>query len=256
MMNIRTEKNQGYSTIEATIALSAFILAVMFIYSQIKVVIGENIMQNAVNSMAKETASYIYILDKLGLILDHDEDDNKDINALIGSGKNAVDDVVDFTGNFFDGDGTSGDDMVGALKTFIDELKKDGGDFVNNLNSVDKDDVKNALVNGGENAVKKLSNTVLSGYYEARLDRYLPMERDKFCRYFNIDIPESGSAFSFTASRVFPTVDCDSVLVAVSYQTASPFKFINVKRKICKYAYTAAWVSSNTNQIKKQEDGK
>lgn len=247
---MKTEKN-GYSTIEATIALSVFILAVMFIYSQIKVVIGENIMQNAVNSMAKEVSSYVYILDRLGIILDHDEDDNKDINALIGSGKGAVDNIVDFTGTFFGGGGTSNDDMVGALKTFVDEMKKDGGDFVNNLNSVDKDDVKNALVNGGENAVKNLSNKALSGYYNARLDRYLPMEREKFCRYFNIDIPEDGNAFSFETSRVFPTTDCDSILVAVTYHSSSTVKFIPLKRKICKYAYTAAWVSSNTNKIKK-----
>lgn len=250
-MSKRSENNQGYSTIEATIALSAFILAIMFVYAQIKVVIGENIMQNAVNSMAKEVSSYVYILDRLGMILDHGEDDNKDINALIGSGKGAVDDVVDFTDSLFGEDGTTGDDMVSALKTFVETMKNDGGEFVNNLNSVDKDDVKNALINGGENAIKMLSNIALSNYYNARLDRYLPMERDKFCRYFNIDVPENGSAFSFDASSVFPTVNCDSVLVTVTYHTASPFRFINFKRKICKYAYTAAWVSSNTNQIEK-----
>ena len=50
----------GSYTIEACVSLVFFLVAIMFIYSQIKALIAESIIQNAVNSMAKETASYVY----------------------------------------------------------------------------------------------------------------------------------------------------------------------------------------------------
>lgn len=249
MTNLK-ENNRGYITIETILSLAFFTLAIMFVYMQVKVVIAENILQNAVNNMAKEASSYVYILDKLGLILDHSEDDNKDINALIGDGAGAIDSVVNFTDGLFSGDNSNGADMAAAMKDFVDKLKDEKAELVEDINNLDKGDLKNLGITAGENAVKGLANITLASYYDSRLDRYLPMERDKFCRYFNIDIPEGEKAFSFEASRVFPTTECDSVMVAVTYHTASPIKFINLKRKITKYAYSAAWVSSNTNKLK------
>lgn len=243
-------RERGSSTVEATLSLTVFILAIMFVYAQIKIVIGENIMQNAVNCMAKETASYVYILDKLGMILDHSDDDNKNINTLIGDGKGAVDDVVDFISDLSGDEGSQDDNMASALRDFVEEMKNNGNTIVNDLNSINKDDLKNLVENGGENVVKRLTNTLLSNYYDKRLDKYLPMEREKFCNYFNIEVPADGGAFSFDNSRVFPTIDCDSVMVAVTYETKPMIKFIPLKRKICKYAYTGAWVSSNTNHLK------
>lgn len=245
------ENSRGYITIETIISLAFFTLAIMFVYFQIKVVIAENILQNAVNNMAKEVSSYVYILDKLGLILEHTDDENKNVNALIGDGKGAIDNVIDFTGSLFGGDGSNSDDMASAMRDFVNALKEDKQKLVDDINNLNKNDLKNAGITAGENAVKGLANIALASYYDGRLDRYLPMEREKFCRHFNIDIPEGGKAFSFDASRVFPTIDNDSVLVAVTYNTTSPIKFINLKRKICKYAYSGAWVSSSTNQLKK-----
>ncbi len=238
-------ESSGYVTIETIISLSIFLLAIMFVYTQIKTVIAENIMQNAVNCMAKEVSSYVYILDKLGMILEHD-DENQDINGLIESGNGAVNEIVGFTDDLFGGSGI--DDLSGAMEQFINSVSSRKSELIDGLNKLDKDDLKNAGITAGENAVKGLSNFILDDYYTARLSEYLPMEKEKFCRVYGIDYKD-GAPFSFASSRVFPTTECDSVLVAVTFETKSPVKFIPLKRKICKYAYTGAWVSSNKNKL-------
>ncbi len=245
MRKFRNE-SRGYVTIETILSLSFFVLAIMFVYSQIKTVIAENIMQNAVNCMAKEASSYVYILDRLGMILEHDGDENQDINGLIESGNGAVNEIVDFTNNLF-GD-TGSDDMAAAMDQFINSVSASKSELVDGLNKLDKEDLKNAGITAGENAVKGLSNTVLADYYSTRLGEYLPMEKEKFCRVYGIEY-NGGNPFSFASSRVFPTSDCDSVLVAVTFDTKSPVSFIPLKRKICKYAYAGAWVSSNKNKL-------
>lgn len=253
-MTKNKENSCGYITIETILSLAFFTLAIMFVYFQIKVVIAENILQNAVNNMSKEVSSYVYILDKLGLVLDHTDDENKDINALIGDvmGEDgAINNVIGFTDSLLGGGGTNSDDMAAAIGEFVEALKEEKEQLVNDINNLDKEDLKNAAITAGEDVVKGFANIVLASYYDSRLDRYLPMSREDFCRHFNIDIPEDGKAFSFDASRVFPTSENNSIMVAVSYKTTSPIKFINLKRKICKYAYSGAWVSSSTNQLKK-----
>lgn len=252
-MKKKRRDNRGYLTIETIISLSFFTLAIMFIYLQVKIILAENIMQNAVNNMAREVSSYVYILDKLGLILDHSEDDNKDVNKLISDGKGAIDNVVDFSNQLFSGGGENSDDMASAMSEFIEALKQDKNTLVDDINNLDKGDLKNAGITAGENAVKGLANLALSSYFRSRLKSYLPMEETEFCRkyYVDLDKENGGDCFSFKLSRVFPTSDCDSVLVAVTYKTASPIKFIDLRRNICKYAYSGAWVSSSKNQLKK-----
>lgn len=244
---------RGYLTIETILSLSFFTLAIMFVYMQVKIIIAENIMQNAVNNMAKEVSSYVYILDKLGMILDHSDDDNKDVNALISDGKGAIDNVVDFTNQLFSGANGNTDDMASSMTEFIDALKSSKDTLVSDINNLDKEDLKNAGITAGENAVKGLANVALSNYFGERLNNYLPMEKSKFCRQFFIenDGADQNKQISFHLSRVFPTNDCDSVLVAVTYKTTSPVKFIDLRRSICKYAYSGAWVTSSKNQLKK-----
>lgn len=249
-MKKKLRSKKGYVTIEAILSLVFFLMAIMFIYSQIKVVIAENIMQNAVNNMAKEVSSYVYILDKLGMILEHKEDEGKDINTAIKDTKATAETCIGDLKAIFGDD----DDMVGNLQKFVDDVKSGGTKIKNDAENIDKDDLKEAGVLAAESAVKVGSNFILSKFYTARVKKYLPMDEDKFCRYFNIEFEEGKSAFSFDASRVFPTLDNNSVFVAVTYQTESPIKFIPLKRKICKYAYSAAWVSSNANEIKKSSD--
>lgn len=244
---------RGYLTIETIISLSFFTLAIIFVYTQVKIIIAENIMQNAVNNMAKEVSAYVYVLDKLGMILDHDDDKNKDVNALVSDANGAIGNVVDFTNQLFSGDGSSADDMADSLSQFVDALRSDKEKLIEDIDNLDKEDLKNLGITAGENAVKGLANVVLSKYFDSRLDRYLPMERSKFCSHFLIDASNDNGKgkFSFSLSRVFPTTECDSVLVAVEYRTKSLIKFIDFRRNICKYAYTGAWVSSSQNHLKK-----
>lgn len=253
IMQKNKPSERGYLTIETILSLSFFTLAIMFVYMQVKIIIAENIMQNAVNNMAKEVSSYVYILDKLGMILDHSDDDNKKVDALISDGKGAIDNVVDFTNQLFSGANGNTDDMASSMSAFVDALKSSKETLISDINNLDKNDLKNAGIAAGENAVKGLSNVAMSNYFGERLNNYLPMEKSKFCRQFFIenDSSDGNKQISFHLSRVFPTTDCDSVLVAVTYKTSSPIKFIDLGRDICKYAYSGAWVTSSKNQLKK-----
>lgn len=254
-MKTISKKEHGFYTIEASIALLAFVLAVMLVFSQIRVLIGECILQNAVNNMAKETASYVYILDRLGLIIDNSELKTDNVDTVIGEGKNISDmlgDGQDLTQEFtntigmlFSDDETS-DGGEGNPRSITDSLKK----ILETINGMSMEELKQEAAStgvlAGEKLVQLLANSMMSGYYDWKLDAYLPMEREEFCKYFMID----GDLINFDKSRVFPTDGNNSILVAAEYDTTSPFKMFALKRHVIKYSYCAAWVENNTNSIK------
>lgn len=101
--------------------------------------------------------------------------------------------------------------------------------------------------NLGENAIKAIGNTVLSEFYNWKLEAYLPADRDKFCKKYLID-PDS---ISFGYSRILPGDSNNCIVVAVSYETLPAYRMFPIKRKIVKTAYTAAWVDSNTHKLRK-----
>lgn len=246
------KSEDGTYTIEACTSLIAFMLAIMFVYSQVKVLICESILQSAVNNMAKETASYVYVLDRMGLVMEYNEEDLKKLNQLYGQAVNEAGNIEESANEFtsllndlFKDDGdlnskiTAVGDISGDASSMVDSIKN----IISIAKDVDKNDLQNLVKYSGGTMIKALGNTAMNSYYEWKLSAYLPMEKSKFCSYFMIDEP----TLSFGSSRVFPNDDY-TILVAVEYDTTSPFKDFPIKRHVVKYAYTAAWVKPNSNQ--------
>lgn len=234
----------GSYTIEASVALVAFIISIAFVYSQIKVLVCENIMQNAVNNMAKETASYIYILDKMGLIINHPDNELENTNSFIDSLSDEYNNVIDvvFKDNGL-GETITVEGITGDVKSIGDSIKN----VVNILKKTDynalKSEFPDAAVYTIEQLIKTGVDAGMSKFYKWKLNAYLPSDFDTFCKYYNID-PKS---LNFDLSSVLPTSDNNSVLVSVQFDIKSQFSFIKMDRHIVRYAYTAAWVKSNAN---------
>lgn len=259
IMKIKDIKKEHASySMEASVSLIAFMLAIMFIYTQIKVMICESILQHAVDNMAAEMATYVYVLDRAGLIIETNPDEFKDLDNAVSAAGGAYNDTRSFISGSIDSftniySSLEGGDVKGAV-TEVGTIKGNAGSMVdsikNMVNMIKAVDWKEAGVAtaraGGANALKAISNEVLSDFYNWKLDAYLPAERGKFCQSFLID-PKS---ISFDYSKIFPTSNNDNVVVAVSYETLPAFRMFPLKRKVVKVACSAAWVSGNTNQLK------
>lgn len=258
---VRYDEGGSY-TIEACISLVAFLLAIMFVYMQIKTMVCETVMQHAVNGMASEMATYVYVLNRAGLVIDNNPDKFKDVDAAYGAAKDAYSNTSSFytknINTFTDiYSELEGGNVKGAASTAYSAAKGFSGDagsvvasiknMVELIKNIDfKETAAQGVRSAGENALKNGSNMVLSQYYNWKLNAYLPGSREEFCRAYMID-PDS---ISFEYSRIFPTVKNDNILVAVTYETKPAFNFLPGNRKIVKVGCTAAWVRANENKIK------
>lgn len=253
----KIRREDGSYTIEACISLVVFLIAVMFVYMQIKTLICECIMQRAVNNMASEMSTYVYVLSRAGLIIDNKDDRFKDTDNIIEAGNDIKTQATSKIENFADiYSAIEVGDMSKAAE-HTQEVAEDARSMVASIKKfaelVTKADWKKTAENGlrglAENAIKGAANEGLSGFYNWKLDNYLPMEREKFCKAYLVD-PDS---ISFEHSRIFPGDENNKVVVAVSYDVLPAFRMFPIKRKVVKVAMTAAWVESNTNNLKKED---
>lgn len=242
----------GSYTLEALVALVAFLVVIMAAYSYVKTMIAESFMQRAVSNMSAQLSSYVYVLDRAGFIIQHSDDEFDDINTTIGNagtvinqGKQMYEDVsACANGNL--------DQMTGVIDTlFGDEeggmkgMVSSFGEFIKAAKKVNwKDTAKNAGRLALEDLVKSGANMALNEMYNNMLDEFLPMDRDSFCKAFNID----KDSITFKHSAIFPTTDNNSVFVAVEYKVLPKYRIPGMTpRKTIKCALNAAWVSSNAN---------
>lgn len=250
-MRIRNNSEKGSYTIEALISMVTMVIAIAFVYSMVKMVICECIMQHAVDNMALEVASYVYILDKTGIVIHSDDDTMSGLNSSAEQGANAVQEGRDMLQLFNDDDGFNVTDLMDMLndtegstgaqindkgKNLVDSIKK----MIEELKKVDfEKELKQGASIAVDGAITVALNKAMEVYYGWKLESYLPMELDDFCNAYYID----KNSISFKASRVFPGTKNNTVLVVVSYETTSPYKLFPIKRKVVKQAYTAAWLT-------------
>ena len=248
---------RGSYTLEACISLMAMVIAVAFVYSQIKVVICESIMQRAVDNMALEVSSYVYILDKAGLVIHANKNTLKGSNEIAYNGSEAVKAAISARDTIAENTG-SVTDLLGLLDNTEGsagaEVRKDGANMVASMKKILDiaktadwgTELKQGAALTADGLVTVLADSAMNakgGFYDWKLDAYLPCERSKFCKEYFID-PDS---ISFEYSRVFPGAANNTILVAVKYETTSPFSMFPIKRTVVKQAYTAAWLADPGN---------
>lgn len=244
----KAESERGSYTIEACISLMAMVIAIAFVYSQVKVVICESIMQHAIDNMALEVSSYVYILDKAGLVIHADEKTLAGSNQVAKSGAEAVESAKEAF-NTFSESTSSLTDLMGLLDSSEgssgSQIKEDGKSMVSSikkmLEDVKKVDISTELSQAAaltaDGVITILADAVMNEYYDWKLDAYLPMDRESFCKSYYV------KNISFKHSRVFPGTSNNTILVVVEYETTSPFSMFPISRKVVKQAYTAAWLA-------------
>lgn len=137
MLKSEKSSESGSYTMEACVSLVAFLVAIMFVYSQIKVMICENIMQHAVDSMASEMATYVYVLNRAGFIIEHRDDELSGTNGVVGGISDVGGMVEDNIGQFASiYEALEGGDISGAVTQF--------GSFKGNASSM-VDSIKNVV---------------------------------------------------------------------------------------------------------------
>ena len=233
---------KGSASLEACVSLTAFIIAIAFVYSQIQVIICENIMQNAVNNMALEVSSYTYIVDRVGLVMHQQNSEGlQQIDDMQGKASEAMDEFSNAIGTLHGGingetisaAGSSADNMFGSLKEIVEIFKQV------NWSQTGKDAGKYVLNEGIDSVIGSL----LEGYYMNNLTKYIPSgDLDTFCDAYNVE----KSSITFEPSCLFPGNKNNTVLVAVKYETRSPFSMFPVNRTIVKKAFTAVWLADPT----------
>ncbi len=251
LKKLRSES--GAYSIEATISLMALVIAVAFVYTQVRVIICESIMQHAVDNMAMEVSSYVYILDKLGLVIHPDGTELQSTNTIAQEVDNTFttfsnvlssitgdkaqevslkDKKIDIDLNQIKSSGSS---MVTSIKAIIEVAKE--GDWMKEL--------KEGSVMAVDGAITVLADDIMANYYDWKLSAYLPMDKESFYKSYYIE----PSSVSFAKSKVFPGTKNNTVLVCVEYKTKPVFSWFPVSRTIVKQAYTAAWLSDPANGL-------
>lgn len=235
---MKKENEKGSYTIEACISLFAFLIAIYVVFLQINTMVAECVLQKAVDNVAVEISSFSYILKRVGIIPEHDENEmNSTINA-INSGKTAYEnfnstagDISGFVGGLFENPNKAVEDVsnLGAsLASFVEALK-----------SVNwKEDLVSAGRYTIEAGVKKGINTALNYFYLSRIKKgmYLPAKYEDFCRVYHVGDMSVNINF-------MPTAQNNTVLVYVKCTVNSPIKFPGLeKREVVKVAYSPLWV--------------
>ena len=242
-MNMKLKSEKGSYTVEACISLFAFLIAIYFVFLQINTLILENVLQKAANNAAIEISCYSYILDRIGVIPNHDKDEMKSTQNAIDTGKATEKAISDFTdksggissfvkGLFEDPDGTiEGVNNIGASL----------GDFVKALEGINwQEDLKTAGKYSVEQIAKSGINFALSSLYDSRIKSgmYLPTSYDKFCKAYQLRDKDLEFKVMF-----MPDDNNNTVLVSVSCSVYSPIKIPGFdKRTIVKTAYSPLWV--------------
>ncbi|MGN1119405.1 MAG: hypothetical protein ACI4Q4_03535 [Oscillospiraceae bacterium] len=267
LKKLRSES--GAYSIEATISLMALVIAVAFVYTQVRVIICESIMQHAVDNMAMEVSSYVYILDKLGIVIHPDGTELESANAAAQQGKQFIDtakETRDSLSQKFDnysqiltsitGDKAPTiniDEAANQITTDINDIKGAGDSMVTSIKAIieiaKKGDWKTEATQAGvivaDSAVTVLADKYMSEFYDWKLSAYLPMDKESFYKSYYIE-PDS---VSFSKSKVFPGTKNNTILVCVEYTTKPVFSWFPVRRKIVKQAYTAAWLADPANGL-------
>lgn len=256
----RLRREGGSATLEACISLMTLVIGIAFVYSLVKVVVAESIMQHAVDNMAMEVSSYLYIADKTGLVTHTDPDADptnadKMANEVYNIG-NDVQKMTDFSEligvlNKDDSAPVSFSEIKDAGVNTAKNIKDAGSAMMSSIQCIisiaQTADWSKELRENGYNTVEAGVtlgvDAMMEYFYLWKLDSYLPCDRETFCKQYFIE----EDSITFNYSRVFPGTSNNTILVAVEYKTTSPFSMFPIQRTIIRQAYTAAWLVDPAN---------
>lgn len=236
--NVKNKRERGSYTIEACISLFAFLISIYIVFLQINTMIAESVLQKAVDNVAVEISSYSYILERIGIIPKHSDDEMSGTQNAIDSGKQLYTNFSGIAGNVSDFVSGLFENPKGGAED-ISNLGASLGAFVDALKGINW---KTELVQGGryaiEEVVKHAVNYALSSHYTSRLEKgmYLPTSYENFKSAYHTD------GLKITV-QFMPDNSNNTVLVYASCKVKSPIKLPGIDdRVVTKVAYSPLWV--------------
>lgn len=216
-------KEQGSAVVEATIALTAFIFAMMALISLIQLVMVQTMMQNALNQTAKEISQDTYLYEAFGLL---------DVKSDTAASNDAVVDSIEQTQS----------DLSSLLSAFTDETE-DPSEVVDDLQtqfSTIKDNLASSAVYAGFNALdKKVCQSIFQKYVSSDGNK---KTADANLKRYNI--MNGASGLDFSASTVLKDKEKIVLVVKYSVKVISPLGgYREVKCR--QVATTRGWVGDN-----------
>lgn len=274
----KKKQERGAITVEATIALTAFLFMFMMLYSIVTICRAQATIGSALNNTAKEISQYTYLYsltgihDSLGQATSTDITGDVDklaegINASFNSMQSMNDDVqslsqteiTDMSGVLQDwntlsydlrNDLTETKENVTGVADSIKELAKDPKHLLIGLCKIAADDgislVKSKLITPP--ICKVLIQKHLKSYDEQSTESYL--------KGLNI-VPGSSNGeksyidgLDFSNSSLFCSEDYDIVL-RVEYEVeVTPYLPIDIKINMCQSAATRGWADGDGRHVK------
>ena len=209
----------GAIIVEAVLALSFFMFAVVTVYSMFHIALLQARVSTALNSTAREISEYAYIYDLTGL-----NEKQANLNANSGSAE------------------TTMSDNFGEINGLFDALKGIAKGISSVASSPESaDSFLYYALNQGIEAGK---GWVTGELARALMKKHFGASPDKFLKRNGIEKGMRG--FSFWKSRVFADGEEDNVFLDCQYQvTVVKLLDINLKFNFELCAKTRAWVGTN-----------
>lgn len=219
------KEEKGSAVAEATIALTAFIFAMMALIMLIQFIMVQTMMQNALNQTAKEISQDAYLYEVFGLL--NVKQDTSESNAKISDSINKTQ-----------------EDLKALLSAFIDG--EDTSEISEDINAQFQC-IKNNLASGAVYmGFRGIENTVCSSIFK----KYISTNGKKDTADVNLKryhIINGCSGLDFSSSKVLDDKENIILIVKYSVKILSPIGgFQEVKCR--QIASTRGWVGDNGKQ--------
>lgn len=269
------ENNLGAVTVEATIALTAFLFMFIMIYSLINICRAEAKVQVALNNVAKEISQYSYLYGMTGL--------DEEISKVEKEGEKRKQDANQFAGNaimVFEEIQNLGDNAASVEINNINDVMDTWGQFSDSKEKIEANltDIKTKLESMAENpqelmfglaqlmateaweAMKTyaIAEPVCRALIKRNLKRNQNDTADAFCQSVGIvkgsylGKESSFNGISFAHSEIFPYGSDDIILVATYKVKLLQLLPVKIELDITQMARTKGWLHGDKTKLKSE----
>lgn len=277
----KLNSQRGSVSIEATIALTAFLFMFMMLYSLINICRGQAQIQIAINSVAKEISQYSYLYGRAGLaesiggVQKSAEQTKGEINGLTGKIVevfNGVQSIGDNAGagveKVSEGEITAAADSWNNILSDFNNIKENGTSVINTVKEAASDPKKlmfsltRLVASEGLELAKSraIAVPVCKGLIQKHLKRSSNDTADAFCRSIGV---VKGTYFSetsffngldFSQSTLFP-YGTDDINIVVTYEVKLlQLLPIETKFRITQRAKTKGWLLGDGSKTPTAEE--
>ena len=244
------DREQGFFTIEAILALSIFMFCFISFISLALVARAESTTQYAINQVAKEISRYYYIVSKVGLTTPGDALNDLDdvigsIVTLAGTTDQAAGNVSNAGSQLSSGDLANFDQVVQSLSDDIDAVSGAVDNLQSSLAPFMDDPVGMIMLLGRDIAGEAVNKVVAQMMCKALTPKYITSNGDPDETLKNWGVVGGLGGLDFRMSSFL--ADGHTINIVLVYQLkVTGFGVIDKDLVIVQTACTSAWLNKTT----------